>query len=381
MKPQFGINGYDLLFLAAIFIGATFSLLLVLTKRINQAANRFLGLVLLTIVLWMVWVVAIDVQLDRYYPRWSWIPLQFSLTIGPLLYFYVSKLTRPELPIKPNDFLHFSPLLLEQAVQILQIRESSHQQIPTYTTQIFQLINPVLQLLAIISVLVYSGLALKRLRAFDQELSDQLSDAQRYQSKWLQRLLILFGLLWIAWIPYTLVDYFVYHYQLSIASYYPLYLLLAFMTIWIGAESFLRPELLIVEREKEKLVQPQTEKTSGELLETAQWLRTQLETNLFYLDPGLTLRSLAEALNLHPNELSRIINMGTGKNFNDLINEYRVNEVMRKMQDPAYNRITLLGIAYDSGFNSKTTFNRTFKEIVGQNPASYKNSLKKAPSL
>lgn len=372
MKPEFGINGYDLLFLAAIFVGATFGFLLILTKRINQGANRFLGLVLFTIVLWTVWVLAIDVNLGRYYPRWSWIPLQYSLTIGPLLYFYVRKLTQPEHQFQPAHLLHFSPLLLEQGVQLAQVLESHKKHMPTYSTETFRLVNPVLQLLAIGSVTIYLWLSVKELRAFDRQLADQISDVNRYQSKWLQRLLSLFGLLWLAWLPYTLVDYVFFQYQLGIVSYYPLYLLLAVITIWIGAESFLRPELLILEVEKSKPSVTEAEPPTPELLERGQWLRHQLETNLFYLDAGLTLRSLAEALQLHPNELSRIINLGTGKNFNDLINEYRVNEVIRKMQDPHYGTITLLGIAYDSGFNSKTTFNRTFKEIVGQNPASYK---------
>ena len=381
MKPQFGINLYDLFFFAAICVGATFGLLLLLAKRINRPANRFLGLVLLTIVLWIVWVAAIDIDLGRYMPRWSWWPLQYSLTIGPLLYFYVRKRTDPAWHVRSRDLWHLSPLLPEQAVQLLQIRESWQTQQPTYNTTLFGVWNPVLQLGAIISVTVYLVLSLKRLRAFDRDVAGQLSDASRYQSQWLQRLLVLFGVLWLTWIPYTLVDYIVYDYRLDIVSYYPLYLLLAVMTIWIGAESFLRPELVIVEIDKPKTVVTEGETPTPELLEKGRWLRQQLEENLFYLDAGLTLRSLAEALQLHPNELSRMINLGTGKNFSDLINGYRVGEVIRKMKDPAYDRITLLGIAYDSGFNSKTTFNRTFKELVGETPASFKNGLKKATNL
>ena len=61
-----------------------------------------------------------------------------------------------------------------------------------------------------------------------------------------------------------------------------------------------------------------------------------------------------------------MINVALKKNFNDFINEYRIREVTRKMQDPAYDSVTLLGIAFDSGFNSKTTFNRTFREMTGK---------------
>ncbi|WP_432326806.1 helix-turn-helix domain-containing protein [Mucilaginibacter sp. P25] len=83
-------------------------------------------------------------------------------------------------------------------------------------------------------------------------------------------------------------------------------------------------------------------------------------------------------MNIHPHDLSRIINVGMGKNFNDFINEFRVRETARKMRDPAHAHLTLLGIAYESGFNSQRTFNRVFKEMTGKTPAEYKNSLKKS---
>jgi ABC-type antimicrobial peptide transport system permease subunit/AraC-like DNA-binding protein len=102
-----------------------------------------------------------------------------------------------------------------------------------------------------------------------------------------------------------------------------------------------------------------------------------METGQFYQDAELSLSSLAEKLDVHAHELSRIINIALKKNFNDFINEYRVVDVTRKMQDPAYDHITLLGIAFESGFNSKTTFNRTFKQMTGRSPAEYKIDLKK----
>src|SRR3569833_245838 len=70
--------------------------------------------------------------------------------------------------------------------------------------------------------------------------------------------------------------------------------------------------------------------------------------------------------------MSRIINTALKKSFNDFINEYRVQDALRKMQDPAFDHITLLGIAYESGFNSQTSFNRIFKQVTGKSPVEYK---------
>src|SRR5580692_4607069 len=119
----FHINPYDLAFLGVIFTGLNFALLLGFTKRISQSANQFLALALVVMVLWMVRISGIDARL----------PLQFSLALGPLIFFYVLKLTRPQYKFSRKDLLHFIPVLLEQA--ILQ--------------------NPVLPFLAFISVITY----------------------------------------------------------------------------------------------------------------------------------------------------------------------------------------------------------------------------------
>jgi AraC-like DNA-binding protein len=90
-----------------------------------------------------------------------------------------------------------------------------------------------------------------------------------------------------------------------------------------------------------------------------------------YLNEELTLTDLANKLRLTPNQLSFLVNSGIGKNFNDWINEYRVNEVIELMKNPAKRHLNLLGMATESGFNSKTTFNRVFKKVTGKSPSEF----------
>ncbi|SHN01822.1 ABC transporter permease [Mucilaginibacter sp. OK098] len=370
----FHITLYDLAFLGTIFIGLGFALLLGFTKRINRAANRFLGLALATIVLWMAWVLCIDIRLGTYFPRWSWLPLQFSLTLGPLIYFYVLKITRPEYKLRWKDLLHFSPLLLQQGILVLEIKESIRTGAATYDTLTFQQLSPVLHLAAFISVITYLYWSFKLIERFYQQLKfNNVSDRYRYELRWLHNLLIGFGLLWLLWVPFVAVSYFYYHNQLGIHAYYPLYLLLAIMMIWIAASAFLKQEVSM------SPILPSFLKLSppAELKQKGIWLKKIVKTNLYYQNPELCLSALAEKLELGPHELSRIINTVLKKSFNDFINEFRVADIVRKMQDPAYDHITLLGIAFESGFNSKTTYNRTFKQITGKSPAEYKNDLKK----
>ena len=238
----FHITPYDLAFLGTIFVGLTFTLQLWFTKRINQTANRFLGLALLAIVLQMAWALGIDIRLGTYFLHWSWMPLQFSLAIGPLIYFYVLKITRPEYKFRLKDLLHFSPLLLELGAQTLEVRDSIKTGAGTYNTSVFRQLNPVLQLLTFISVIIYLYLSHRLIECFYQQLKFNEGDRYRYELRWLHQLLTGFGLLWLLWIPYAAIDYFYYHNQLGAHVYYTLYLLLSVMAIWMAVIAFLRQE-------------------------------------------------------------------------------------------------------------------------------------------
>src|ERR1700753_2693270 len=115
-----------------IFVGLNFALLLAFAKSINRAANRFLALSLVVMILWMMRILAIDIRLETYLPHWDRLPMQFLLALGPFIYFYVLKITRPKYKFRWKDLLHFSPLLLEQLVLVLEIRESIKTGVPTY---------------------------------------------------------------------------------------------------------------------------------------------------------------------------------------------------------------------------------------------------------
>ena len=94
-----------------------------------------------------------------------------------------------------------------------------------------------------------------------------------------------------------------------------------------------------------------------------------------YLDDSLTLADLADELGITTKKLSELINQHLDTNFYNLINEYRVNEVIARLSGPDAQKFTLLGIAFDCGFQSKASFNRIFKQKTGQSPSAYKKQL------
>jgi TolB-like protein/AraC-like DNA-binding protein/thioredoxin-like negative regulator of GroEL len=100
-------------------------------------------------------------------------------------------------------------------------------------------------------------------------------------------------------------------------------------------------------------------------------LQRWMEEERPYLNPALTLRGLATDLNLHPNRLSWLLNEQMGINFNAFVNGYRIGHFKELLLDPGNAHISLIGLAFESGFNSKTVFNTTFKKMEGMTPGAY----------
>lgn len=99
-----------------------------------------------------------------------------------------------------------------------------------------------------------------------------------------------------------------------------------------------------------------------------------METERPYLDEELSLQKLSLLVNISAHRLSEVINQDLNTNFYRLINAYRVEEVKRKLRNPEFDKYSILGIAFESGFNSKSTFNKIFKEETGMTPSEFKKS-------
>lgn len=302
------INLYHVAAMATLFSGFTLALLLAFAKKEGQAANLFLSAALAVIVL-----------------KTGGLSPIFLPALGPLLYFYVRRMTSPNLQFTPKDMLHFCPLLVAYWM-------------PGW--------------LVIISVVIYLYLSHRLIQHFYNRLQPVLMDRPRFAFRRLDKALHLLGLLCVLWL---------FNDALSFA--------VAFVLISLAAEVILKLD------SSTQLTSPITDRYDAK--EKSRRLKEAVAANRFYEDAELTLTTLAVKLNIHPHDLSRIINVGMEKNFSDFINELKVRETARKMQDPANDRLTLLGIAYESGFNSQRTFNRVFKEMTGKTPVEYKKGLKK----
>lgn len=110
-------------------------------------------------------------------------------------------------------------------------------------------------------------------------------------------------------------------------------------------------------------------------------LRSHMETEKSYLDPQLSVAKLAKQLDLPDSKVSRLINDFGEATFFDFVNGYRVEEVKAKIADHQNDHLSLLGIALDSGFNTKASFNRTFKKYEGKTPSQFRKELNSNPEV
>jgi AraC-like DNA-binding protein len=91
-----------------------------------------------------------------------------------------------------------------------------------------------------------------------------------------------------------------------------------------------------------------------------------------FRDSTLTLQELADRLDVSRHHLSEVLNAERGETFFDFVNGYRVDEVKRMLADRSYENLTLMAIAEEAGFSSKSTFNDSFKRLAGMTPSEYR---------
>jgi len=113
---------------------------------------------------------------------------------------------------------------------------------------------------------------------------------------------------------------------------------------------------------------------SQELLVLSQKIIELIEGEQLYKEMGLSVNEVADKLGSQTYLVSQAINSCLGKNFFELINRYRVEEAKILLKDPSKNHLSNVGIGFESGFNSKTSFNTSFKKYTGMTPSEFKKA-------
>lgn len=155
----------------------------------------------------------------------------------------------------------------------------------------------------------------------------------------------------------------------TLLFYYPNLIINSLFIYWIGYIGFVKPHLLIT---KEKS-QPEIENTA-QYAEMEREFMKLMDENEIYRNKRISLREVGQILGVSEQALSHFINEKYQMNFSELMNFYRVKKVQLLMADDNAELYTLLALAEDAGFNSKSTFNESFKKITGLTPSAYRKN-------
>ena len=208
------------------------------------------------------------------------------------------------------------------------------------------------------------------LKDYSLNLKDSFSNTENIDLQWLKFLMIITTSVWIIAIFLSLI----FIKQRNLLPVYNILFVILTIIIFLFAFFGFRQSTVFFEKNQQltlnkKYVNPITGKFSKDVATLKDFMRREKA----YLNPNLTIKELASMLNWQPQHLSRVINEELDKNFYEFINYYRVEEFkLRILNNKKY---TILAVAFESGFNSKSSFNRIFKQFTGLTPSQYIKSV------
>lgn len=372
-----------------------FLVALLITKKGKTKADRIL----------VIWLIFIGFHLFFFYlfitnkaysfPYYYLLGLHFPFPLvhGPFLFLYTGAITN-QLQAKRSSMLHaipfffiyllFSPFLLLSTEKKILIAKSNGQGLET--------LLPILITLIMISGVVYVALSLWLLKKYKRTLRDQFSSAEKINLAWLRYLIYSIGFIWVFVLigndqmifgSVVVFVFFLGYFGIKqvgiFTQSYPTETNIEAKILMNGASSPTEPigttqlsanttALLDVPQKVKYLRSSLSEKIAREIQKS---LTKAINEDRLFSNPEITLAELAQTLNVHPNNLSQVINTFEGKNFYDYINHKRIEEFKRIVALPESQRFTLLALALECGFNSKTSFNRNFKNATGLSPSEY----------
>ena len=361
---------------------ALFGFALLLTKRPRHISNKILGVWLLSMAIFLSGRI-IPVPVVSFFKP-GLFPIQ--LCFGPFLFLYIKSLTTEHFSLTKMDGFHFLPFLLvvlhRSFTEPVNIGPGGYD----FRNE-NELINFVYYSLVTLSLSIYTIVAYIQIYRLKGKLPDIYSyKSSRYTLVWLSIIATMFLLFFTTFLISNYLNVFHFEWGITLSGGLRL---IGFVFFIITASFFgiNQPVIIATNPIKKPSVVLNKINNEGE----NKYMRSGLSENDImtikgkivdhmvmnkpFLNPEYNINNLSDEIDVPRHHITQVINTYLEKNFYTLINEYRVNEVVERMSGKAYQNYTLLAIAFDSGFNSKSAFNRIFKQTKGKTPSEYKSFI------
>ncbi len=306
-----------------------------------------------------------------------------TLAIGPLLYFYVRSITNGKFKFTKKDVWHFVPfiayLLYRFILLLLDMSQEgfAETQNGKFMSSIeLSVVNPLLIVASSFHMLIYMAFTLQLYWFYRKKIKQFYSNTYKLELNWVRNFLVLYAALFVYDVFQNITDSFVV--ELHWTQKWWFHFLSSGAILYFGIKGFFTKTDKLQDIDFNFSLSEEAEQEEVEALidfPEIQLIKSYMESEKPHLRPDLNLKDLSRALNLTSIQLSEIINKGFGMNFNDFVNTYRIDEMKAAFKEGRHKQLSLVGIAYDCGFNSKATFNRVFKKLTGTSPSDYIKSL------
>lgn len=303
---------------------------------------------------------------------------------GPFLYMYVSALIDEKFKLSGKNILHFIPFILFNLYLLIS---SFYPEISDRIRldhfegdQIAPLLFSFFLILTALSGPGYFILSIHLFKRLDINIFNNFSTIENINLDWLRKLVYSFGAIWTILIIFAFIHH-IFHLFSWVFCTDGLSLSISIFIILVGYFGLRQREIFSGYGKDQFITEGKASKYEGSGLKEldaivyVEKLKNYMEAEKPFLNPDLNLPQLAKDLNIPSHHLSQVINKNIGLNFFDFINRYRIDETKAKMVDSRYSNLSLLGVAFESGFNSKSAFNRVFKNLTGETPSQYKKRI------
>jgi AraC-like DNA-binding protein len=386
----------DLILLLAAAQGL-FLAVLIFHKHGKLFANRFLGAMIFIYSAVLVHLFLDELGYSIAFPHFPLLIIGAGFLIPPLHYLYAKYLVRNAMVMKKKDWLHFLPFLVYECYRLPTFFQADEELVALFANAEtkglpldFVLFNWAIFLQAS-AYMLFTLLLLNRHARYIKEV---FSNLEKVRLDWLRNItyfamgfiivfgienaLLLFGV--------NLSNYFNLSSILTAVYVYALGYLGLFKSEVFAAPAIADwlnqlPALGFQNKQAEETPGPRPPKyeKSGLSTESAkkhlQQLLELIKSKEPYTKSELTLNQLAEMLDISPHNLSEVINTQLHQNFFDFINEYRLEKVKKDLADPQKQNLKVLAIAFEAGFNSKSSFNALFKKHTNLTPSEYRRQM------
>jgi len=365
-----------------LYIGiaqSLFAIILVLLKRKKSISNILLSVWLFTIFVKLL-LTYLEINVSRLFINKMGM-LIVPMLFGPLLYLYVKSLVLRNYKFRKKDWFHFLPFTIFAIYALIFSTQKQVYNINFFEKDGFVAERIVFGLSFYLSISIYGILTMIHLHKYRMQVKDLYSfSSEKVTLRWVMFITILFTVVYILVISSGIFNIFIINREFiepELFSAIGLTLLSFAVSIYGYRQTStlldLHDDVQTVDSPAEAF-KPKYERSSLNEQDIELYLARiikYMEDQKPYLDGELTIQEMSDQLGISKHHITQVINTKLIKNFYAFINEYRIEEVKRRLSDPQYRHLKIMSIAYDSGFNSKSSFNTIFKNSTGMTPSQY----------